>query len=167
VTKESEFSELWNRPGFLVRRLHQIHIAMFLEGTRKHHVTPVQFGVLSVLNDRDEALDQVTIAAEVGIDRNTAADVIRRLQRRGLLERPESDRDKRAKLARLSEEGRAFVRRVFPAMERAQDRFIKPLNAQERKRLRHLMQKLVLANNDSGRARLRLNSAPASDRESR
>ena len=77
------YTDLWSRPGFLIRRLHQLHVAIFLEECGDYDVTPVQYAVLSVLY-RGKALDQVSVAAEVGIDRNNAADVLRRLERRDL-----------------------------------------------------------------------------------
>ena len=59
------YTDLWARPGFLIRRLHQLHIAVFLEECAEFDVTPVQYAVLSVLYD-GEALDQVSVAAEIG-----------------------------------------------------------------------------------------------------
>src|SRR5690554_4830995 len=65
---------VWSRPGFLIRRLHQIHYAMFFEECKEGGITPVQFGVLTVLA-REPWLDQTAIGYEVGLDRTTAADV--------------------------------------------------------------------------------------------
>ena len=42
-------ARLWDRPGFLIRRLHQIHVALFLEECRGFDVTPVQYAVLTAL----------------------------------------------------------------------------------------------------------------------
>lgn len=152
--KKRDFSNLWNRPGFLIRRLHQIHVAMFLEACDGFNVTPVQFGVLTVLNT-EETLDQVTIASLIGIDRNTAADVIRRLESRGLIERPASVTDKRAKLARITAQGREFVAAVQPAMIDAQRRFTNPLNREENEQLMTLLRKLINENNGASRAPMR------------
>ena len=77
--EDGSYTDLWSRPGFLIRRLHQLHIAIFLEECGDYDVTPVQYAVLSVLY-RGKALDQVSVAAEVGIDRNNAADVLRRVE---------------------------------------------------------------------------------------
>jgi len=152
--KRRDFGSLWNRPGFLIRRLHQIHVAMFLDETDEYNVTPVQFGVLTVLNS-EETLDQVTIASLIGIDRNTAADVIRRLEARGLIERPASVTDKRAKLAKLTKQGRDFVASVQPRMVDAQRRFTNSLNREENEQLMELMRKLINDNNDASRAPMR------------
>jgi len=128
------YGDLWARPGFLIRRLHQIHVAIFLEECKTFDVTPVQYAVLSVLYD-GAALDQVSVAAEVGIDRNNAADVIRRLERSGLVERLPSESDRRAKLARITGKGREFVRRAHGAMESAQRRFMGSLSKRDADRL--------------------------------
>ena len=153
-SKRRDFTSLWNRPGYLIRRLHQIHVAMFLEACDEFNVTPVQFGVLTVLNN-EETLDQVTIANSIGVDRNTAADVIRRLEARGLIERPVSIADKRTKLAKITDEGRDFVASVQPAMIAAQRRFTKPLNREENELLMSLLTKLINENNDASRAPMR------------
>jgi MarR family transcriptional regulator, lower aerobic nicotinate degradation pathway regulator len=153
-TGDVPYTDLWGRPGFLIRRLHQLHVAVFLEECSEFDVTPVQYAVLSVLY-RGKALDQVSVAADVGIDRNNAADVLRRLERRGFVERIPSASDRRAKLSAITGPGRRFVEDAHSAMERAQDRFTGSLGTRDRERLMDLLQKVMLDNNDSGRARLK------------
>ncbi len=149
-----DFSDLWNRPGSLIRRLHQIHVAIFLDECSEFKVTPVQFGVLTVLYD-GQTLDQVTIASQIGVDRNTAADVVRRLERRGLLVRPKSTGDRRAKLAKITEEGKEFVDAVQPAMIKAQERFVSSLDDEDYDSMMRVMTKLLQNSNEHGRAPLR------------
>jgi DNA-binding MarR family transcriptional regulator len=151
---ETDYSSLWNRPGFLIRRLHQIHVAMFLEECREFNVTPVQFGVLTVLKD-SETSDLVSIARRIGVDRITVADVVRRLERRGLVDRPPNIADKRTKIARITEQGRTFVDAVQPAMIKAQERFVDPLGKEENETLNRLLTRLILENNEVSRAPLR------------
>ena len=50
---------LWERPGYLIRRLHQIHVAIFLEECADHGITPVQYAVMTALLTHPGA-DQVT-----------------------------------------------------------------------------------------------------------
>ncbi len=149
--KDSIFQNLADRPGHLIRRLHQIHVALFLEECGKHDLTPVQFGVLTVLLD-GEVRDQVTIAALIGVDRNTAADVIRRLAKRALLERPDDPKDKRTKLAKITHDGKKLVEKVQPGMVKAQVRLIDPLSDDEYALFMELTQKLISANDLSSRA---------------
>lgn len=156
---QRDFADLWDRPGFLIRRLHQIHVGMFLDECSDFNMTPAQFAVLSVLYDQG-ILDQVTIANQIGFDRNTVADVIRRLEPRGLLRRPASVSDKRAKLAEITDKGREFVDAVQPAMIKAQKRLVKPLNDEEYRTLMMLLDRMLLENNEASRAPLRLPSKP-------
>ena len=42
-----EMGHLWQRPGFLIRRLNQIHVALFFESCKGFEITPVQYGLLT------------------------------------------------------------------------------------------------------------------------
>lgn len=148
------YTDLWSRPGFLARRLHQLHAALFLEECGGHDVTPVQYAVLSVLYPGAE-LDQVSIAGETGIDRNNAADVIRRLERRGHVERVANPSDRRRRLTRITPQGRRFVEDVHGAMERAQRRLVRGLSGDEAGLLMELMRRAVDGAGHAGRAPLR------------
>jgi DNA-binding MarR family transcriptional regulator len=144
---------LWRRPGFLVRRLHQIHSALFFEECSAFEITPVQYGVLSTLSLNPD-IDQASLAQEVGIDRSNVADVLARLAQRRLVQRRRSEADRRAVLARLTPEGERIAHAMHGAMKRAQERLLDPLDAAEREQFLALLLRLVDANNASGRAAL-------------
>ncbi len=149
--RSRSYRELWDRPGYLVRRLHQIHQGMFAEECGKYDLTPVQYGMLTVLR-RGEEMDQLTLSSSVGVDRTSGADVVKRLVARGLLRREPSRVDRRAKIIRITEAGRALVEQVRPDMTRAQERLLAPLSAEEQKLFEELLRRLVEANNDASRA---------------
>lgn len=153
------YESLWDRPGFLVRRLHQIHVAMFHEECGRLGVTPVQSGVLTILARRP-GLDQVTLGAEVGIDRTNVADVVARLEGRGLIERRTNPADRRTRLVSITAAGRDFLQRVRKGMEVAQERLLAPLDEAGRGDFMRLLRILVDAGNEAGRAALR---PPAGD----
>src|SRR4051812_42744313 len=123
---------LWTRPGYLIRRVHQNHTALFAEECRAFGITPVQYGVLTALLHRPN-VDQATLGIEVGIDRTNAADVLERLAERGLVKRAKSAHDRRMMLATLTREGRALTQEMQGAMQRAQDRLLEALSARDRK----------------------------------
>jgi DNA-binding MarR family transcriptional regulator len=152
--QKKEYVDLWTRPGYLIRRLHQIHVGLFAEECAGEDITPVQFAVLTVLYDGSE-MDQFSLSAFVGIDRSSGAEVFRRLERRGLLLRTPSDVDGRAKIIKITNQGRKFVDRVRPLMARTQDRFVSPLTDTELKTFYKLVAKLIDANNAASRAPLR------------
>ena len=63
---------LFARPGFLIRRLHQIHVAMFMEEFKSTNITPVQYGLMTAMAALP-GLDQTSLGQEVGLDRTTTA----------------------------------------------------------------------------------------------
>jgi len=144
-------SKLGDRPGHLIRRLHQIHVAMFLEECAAYSLTPVQYAVMTILAIQPK-LDQISIANEVAIDRTNVADVLARLEERCIVTRQVSSADRRMKLAVLTNEGARITRDMEAAMQRAQDRFLAPLAADQRVEFMRLMDALVNANNAFSRA---------------
>jgi DNA-binding MarR family transcriptional regulator len=146
---------LWSRPGFLLRRLNQIHYALFFEECRAFNITPVQYGLLTALSIRGQ-LDQGSLGIELGIDRTNVADVLTRLEARGLLRREPDPSDRRAKLASLTPKGRQLTSRMFASMQRAQDRLLAPLSQKERDGFMATLVRLIEANNAYGRTMLRM-----------
>ena len=146
---------VWSRPGFLIRRLHQIHYALFFEECKESRLTPVQYGVVTALAFRGE-LDQVSLAAELGLDRTTTAQVLSRLEARKLVARRSNPADRRAKLARVTPRGRAVMSDAFEAMQRSQDRLCAPLSQKERDVFMATLVRLIEANNEYGRGALRM-----------
>ena len=69
---------LSTRPGFLVRRLHQIHISLFMEACAECRITPLQYSVLSILAASGPT-DQTKLAAAVALDRTTTTGIAKRL----------------------------------------------------------------------------------------
>jgi len=145
---------LFARPGFLVRRLHQIHVAMFFEECQSQNVTPVQYAILTALSVIPD-LDQTSLAQEVGLDRTTTADVVKRLEERGLVVRRPNPSDKRLRHVRLTAEGETVVASLRGDMARAQERLLAPLRPAERTMLMDLMRILVEANNQYSRTVMR------------
>lgn len=133
---------LAERPGFLIRRLHQIHTALFAERCAAFDVTPVQYSLLSALARRREA-DQTTLAADVALDRTTATGALVRLAARGLVERIASARDRRARDCRLTPSGALLLAAMEPAARSAHEATLAGLEPRERATLVELMGRLV------------------------
>ena len=141
---------LWARPGYLLRRLHRIHYALFFEECAAFDITPVQYGLLTTLLANPD-LDQNSLARELGIDRTNVADVLNRLSRRGLIERRRGKVDKRTMLARLTPEGKRVTKDMYIAMQRAQERLLEPLLPAERHAFISTLIRLIDGNNHLGR----------------
>jgi DNA-binding MarR family transcriptional regulator len=142
-------SPLLGRPGFLIRRLHQLHCWLFLEETREFGITPVQYSLLTALAVRGE-LDQNSLALEIGLERTSVGEVVPRLQRRGFLARRRGADDGRVKMVRLTAKGKALLRKMAKSVQRAHDRTIDQLGKTEREALMLQLIRLVEANADIG-----------------
>ena len=138
-------------PGHAIRRLHQIAVAVFLQETEAHGVTPVQYAALQTVRDTP-GIDQRTLAGSIGLDTSTIAGVLDRLQARGLLERSAAPADRRVRLLALTKNGRALLDVLLPDMQRAQQRMLAPLPKAERAEFMRMLQVLVTSNNDLSRA---------------
>ncbi|WP_298362594.1 MarR family transcriptional regulator [uncultured Bradyrhizobium sp.] len=136
---------LASRPGYLVRRLHQIHSAIFLEECQEFGITPVQYGLITTLLN-NPGIDQVTLGGEVGIDRTNVADVLNRLSERGLVRRERSQTDRRSMVAFLTKEGEAVADKMYDSMRRAQDRFLAPLRPEFRAAFLAMVTELIEGN---------------------
>ncbi len=103
---------------------------MFFEGCKDFAITPVQHGLLTTLSERPN-LDQTSLCAEVGVDRITMADVLRRLEERCLVKREPSPTDGRLKIANITARGRKTMKEMYASMRDAQVRFLSPLEPKE------------------------------------
>lgn len=131
-------------PGHLIRRAHQVAVAIFMEETSDYDVTPVQFAILNALLE-DPGEDQVTLARKVAFDPATFGSVITRLEARGWVWREPDAGDRRRKLLRVTEEGAETARRMKRSVGKVQQRILAPLEDGEREQLLALLDRLVAA----------------------
>lgn len=151
---KSKAKGLFERPGFLIRRLHQIYVSIYLQECEAYGTTPVQTSVLQVLLVRPGA-DQVSLAADIGIDRTTTSNVLSRLETRGLVRREATEKDRRIRRSYLTDAGQTLIIDLQDSLERAHRRLVEPLPEEERLTFVRQLHRLVEANNDIGRAVLR------------
>jgi MarR family transcriptional regulator, lower aerobic nicotinate degradation pathway regulator len=132
------------RPGFLIRRLHQIHVALFQQNCAAFEITPLQYSLLSALAARGTA-DQTTLAADVALDRTTTTGVLKRLQLRNFVERSIDHRDRRAQLCWLTKAGASLLRRMERSARAAHRDTVADLSKADQKRFIAMMQRIVAA----------------------
>jgi DNA-binding MarR family transcriptional regulator len=135
-------SRLYARPGFLLRRAHQISAAVFEDECRELGLTPAQFGVLTILKSHP-GLGQSSLARALGFDKVTVLRVLRGLEGRGLVERSPAPDNKRNMCVNLTEEGIAVLQRAQRPAERAYRRLLAPLDRTQQDQLIHLLQLLT------------------------
>ena len=136
---------LEQRPGFLIRRLHQIHVALFQKTCAGFEITPLQYSLLSALAKRGTA-DQTTLAADVALDRTTTTGALKRLQSRRFIARSVHEGDRRAQLCRLTKAGATLLRQMEMAARAAHLETVADLSKVDQKRFIAMMQQIVTAN---------------------
>lgn len=140
---------LAERPGFLIRRLHQIHVALFQEACGRFEVTPLQYSLLSALAARGTA-DQTSLAADIALDRTTTTGALKRLEARKLVERTVDSDDRRARACRLTPSGAVLLTRIEAPARDAHRATLGRLSEKEQAMLIALMQRIVADRASSG-----------------
>ncbi len=135
---------LEQRPGYLIRRLHQIHVALFQEACAGFDMTPLQYSLLSALAVRGTA-DQTSLAADIALDRTTTTGALKRLEVRKLVERPVSDDDRRARICKLTPAGASMLGKIESAARDAHRKTLDPLGKAEQVAFIAMMQRIVAA----------------------
>jgi DNA-binding MarR family transcriptional regulator len=151
---EHPLVSLYRRPGFLLRRAHQLSVGIFEDQCKALRLTPPQFGVLHVLA-HSEGLDQSALSRALGFDRVTTLHIVRGLERRDLLSKIPSLHDKRKLSLQLTETGQALYRQSHEPSETAFRALIAPLEKKEQVQLIALLTKICAALEPQARAEVR------------
>ena len=147
--REGAILPLYDNPGHLARRLHQIAVSIFVEMTRDSDMTPVQYSAL-VAASNHPGIDQRTLSRAIAYDRSTIGDVVARLEKKGLLRRQEG-RNGRTKAITITAAGRSVLDGMAAAVEGSQEALLAPLSEGERFIFLYLLRKLVDLNNELSR----------------
>jgi DNA-binding MarR family transcriptional regulator len=133
---------LERRPGYVIRRLHQIADGYYAAETAGLGVTPVQYGALLVIRAQP-GIDQLRLGQALRCDRTTISGVVRRLQAKKLIRRRTGKTDRRAKALFITADGEQILKRLQAAAGRAERRILTGLDAAERRRALELLARVV------------------------
>ncbi|UUX51190.1 MarR family transcriptional regulator [Nisaea acidiphila] len=152
--------DLKEMPGHLIRRFHQISVAVFFAELERigSDLTPVQFAALETVR-LNPGTDQATLAGLIAYDRTTITGVVDRLVGKGLLTRQVSETDRRARRLQLTDAGIEELGKLAPAVEAAQQKMVGGLDDAEAAELIRLLKKATIAGNDLSRAPLKIRSS--------
>jgi DNA-binding MarR family transcriptional regulator len=133
---------LERRPGYVIRRLHQIADGYYAAETAGIGITPVQYGALLVIRAQP-GIDQLRLGRALRCDRTTISGVVRRLQAKKLIRRQTGKTDRRAKALFVTPSGESALKRLQAAATRAERRILTGLSAEERRRAVELLARVV------------------------
>lgn len=146
-TSTNPLRGLDDRPGFLIRRAHQISQSVFIDECAGLDITATQFGVLWVLGHADE-LDQISIARMLGFDRSTTSMVVKLLEKRKLVIRTPDKNDLRRYVLRLTKAGEDLRHRTQPRVDRVRRRLEAVFTPAEAKTFSKLLEKFTRSFDD-------------------
>ncbi|MFF9126518.1 MarR family winged helix-turn-helix transcriptional regulator [Streptomyces sp. NPDC014889] len=127
--------------GPLARKLNQAHTRLWYEQVHQDLTGP-QFTVLSLLQTHG-AMDQGTLGVRAHLDKSTAAPLLDRLRRRGLVDIAKDSSDRRRKLVSITESGRDLATRLAPAVVSVSEQMLEPLSPEEREEFLRLLRRTV------------------------
>ena len=128
--------------GYLIRRAQQAHVAAWMRLVSTE-ISSVQYTILVMLDQMGE-LSQRELCDHVDLDRSTIADVVSRMERRGLIERCRDPADARRNNVTLTALGRRERERLRPLVAQVDRELTGGLSHADREALRRGL-KLLLA----------------------
>jgi MarR family transcriptional regulator, temperature-dependent positive regulator of motility len=120
-------------PTHLIHRVLQRVGNVFEAEQKNADLTPRQITVLLAVAS-NEGLSQTGIVERTGVDRATLAEVVRRLQTKGLLHRRRTQQDARAYEVKLTDEGRRIIHVAESLLRRVDQRILGALPPKARDR---------------------------------
>ena len=116
MNQTNEFDEetaLALRTWIALARAHNAVSARAAADVARHDLTVAEFGVVEVLYHKGPMLLS-EVQRRILVSSGGITYLVDRLEKRGLVERRDCPGDRRARLAALTAEGEALVRRIFP-----------------------------------------------------
>lgn len=133
---------LYRRPGFMLRRAHQIAVSLFMEQPDADGTTTTQYGVLVILR-ACEGLDQIGLSKKVGLDRSTTGLVIKKLEEEGHVVRVEDPEDLRRKVLVLTARGERKLESLRSVAAQSQEKALSVFSPKEAEQFLKLLSKFV------------------------
>src|SRR5499433_3216241 len=152
-SQNNPLEQLYRRPGFMIRRVHQIAVALFIEETGKLGVTNRQYGILFVLQHRP-GIDQISVANLLGLDRSTTGMVLKKLEHDGVVVRSVGAHDRRRHSLQLTRSGEKLLSQLAEPAQKAQARALSAFTPREQALFLQLLDKFTRAFNGSTRVPL-------------
>jgi len=103
-------------------------------------LTKPQYAVLKAIAEGDD-IDQASAGQQAAIDKATLANLMLRLEQRGLITRSVGT-DRRRRILRLTGRGEAALREADPVAREVDESMLRRLSAAERAELHRLLRKL-------------------------
>lgn len=126
-------NRLERSPLHLLHRAGQCAADIFQSELGEDDLTPRQYAILLTVAN-NEGVSQTQLVELTGIDRSTLADVVRRMLKKGLLQRRRTRDDARAYAVKVTDEGAKVLKARDPLARKVDERILSGLPASQRDR---------------------------------
>jgi DNA-binding MarR family transcriptional regulator len=125
--------------GFVLRRAHFAAEAHYLHLAAESELTPRQFGVLLSLSQTGRSTI-AELSERVHVDRNTIAEMVRRMVKRGLIGQRVPPHNRRVSEIWIAQDGLAALRKALPAAIQSQKEVLENIPPRHRGLFRKYLQ---------------------------
>lgn len=132
--REIALGPLSERLGYVMRRAQLAIFEDFIAACAEHDIRPGQYSVLTLV-EHNPGSSQTQIAEAVGIKKTNFVALIDLLERRGLVERKSTPRDRRSHSLFLTDAGKALMRKLHRTAAQHEQRLIERIGAEMHGRL--------------------------------
>ena len=133
---------MYEMPGHLIRRAHQISGAIFTARLTGFDITSVQYAAMVAIASQP-GIDATRLSDLIAFDRATLGGVLDRLEAKGLIARQPSRQDRRVKTITLTVDGSALLETVKDRVLAAQVEMMHSLSEAEQDQFIALLKKFV------------------------
>ncbi|HFZ8995440.1 TPA: MarR family winged helix-turn-helix transcriptional regulator [Citrobacter freundii] len=132
--------ELQNTPFHLLRQLFQQHTAQWQQALPE--LTKPQYAVLQAIAAQP-GIEQIALTEAAVSTKATLAEMLSRMENRGLVKREPDPTDKRRRFVYLTAEGESLLRTAQPLGNDVDETFLCHLSADERRQFITLIKKMM------------------------
>lgn len=132
--------ELRNEAFHLLRQLFQQHTARWQQALPD--LTKPQYAVMRSVAEHP-GIEQVALIEAAVSTKATLAEMLSRMEARGLVRREHDQADKRRRFVYLTDEGEALLNRSIPQGNEVDDEFLGRLSDDEREQFSRLVHKMM------------------------
>lgn len=126
MTRKTTEPDLGQSPLHLFHRAVQVVTEIYQVEMASHDLTARQYAVLFALA-HSEGMSQSKLVDATGIDRSTMADIVRRMLKKGIIQRKRDKDDARAYEVRITDEGVRLFKAVTPIVQRIEEKLLSAL----------------------------------------
>jgi DNA-binding MarR family transcriptional regulator len=157
--KLDSFRQMYDMPGYLLRRAGQFVTATFDAEMRGMGITASQVAAFLAVHVQP-GMQQRELSAALSWDEATVGGMLRRLEAQGLLERRPTPRSRRGRAIYMTPAGEQFYRRIAPHVAKVQRNLLKAFTADEREQFLYLLSKMLDVDNSHRDKRRRKRPLP-------